>query len=152
VAARPDAERLAVWRSLLEAHATITSRLAFEMEAERDLPMSWYEVLLQLSEAGGRLRMQELSNRMIIHKSSLTRLVDRLEDAGYVTREPCVEDGRGHYAVLTRDGRDALRRAAPVHLRGIQREFARHLTDSDVVALQRVLAKLPGVARPAQDA
>ena len=140
-----------MWRALLEAHATITARLAAELEAERDLPISWYEVLLQLAEAGGRLRMQELSTRMIIHKSSLTRLVDRLEDVGYVAREPCVEDGRGHFAVLTRDGRDVLRRAAPVHLRGIQREFARHLTDSDVVALQRVFAKLPGPARPVEE-
>ena len=147
MATRPDPERLEIWRAFLEAHATITARLAAELEAQRELPLSWYEVLLKLSEAGGRLRMAELSNRMIIHKSSLTRLVDRLADAGLVTREPCLEDGRGHYAVLTRDGRDTLRRAAPLHLRGVQREFARHLTDSDVVALQRVLAKLPGVVR-----
>lgn len=132
-----------MWRSLLEAHATITQRLAAELEAERDLPMSWYEVLLQLSEAGGRLRMQELSSRMLVNKSSLTRLVDRLEDAGYVVREPCETDGRGHFAVITREGRETFRRAAPLHLRGIQREFGRHLTESDVIALQRVLAKLP---------
>ena len=93
-----------MWRALLEAHATITQKLAAELEAERALPLSWYEVLLQLTEAGGRLRMQELAARMLIHKSSLTRLVDRMEDGGLVVREPCVEDGRGHYAVVTRDG------------------------------------------------
>lgn len=141
-----------MWRSLLEAHATITQQLAAELEAERDLPLSWYEVLLQLSEAGGKLRMAELSSRMIIHKSSLTRLVDRLEDAGLVAREPCLTDGRGHYAVLTRDGRETFRRAAPVHLRGVQREFARHLTETDVIALQRILTKLPGAARRDDDA
>ncbi len=147
MAARPDGERLAVWRAFLEAHATITARLAVELEAERELPLSWYEVLFQLSEAGGKLRMQDLAARVIIHKSSLTRLVDRLQDAGFVDREPCPADGRGQFAVLSREGRDALRRAAPTHLRGVQREFARHLTDSDVVALQRVFAKLPGVTR-----
>jgi DNA-binding MarR family transcriptional regulator len=147
LATRPDPERLAVWRALLEAHATITQKLASELEAERGLPLSWYEVLLQLTEAGGRLRMQELAGRMLIHKSSLTRLVDRMEDGGLVVREPCVEDGRGHYAVVTREGRETFRRAAPVHLRGIQREFGRHLTESDVIALQRVFAKLPGSAR-----
>lgn len=152
MATRPDPERLAVWRSLLEAHATITQRLAAELEAERDLPMSWYEVLLQLNEAGGRLRMQELAARMLVNKSSLTRLVDRLEDAGYVTREPCETDGRGHFAVITRDGRETFRRAAPLHLRGIQREFGRHLTESDVIALQRVFAKLPGAVRHEADA
>lgn len=145
MAARPDAERLAVWRAFLEAHATITARLAAELEAERELPLAWYDVLVQLSDAGGRLRMQDLAGRLLVHKSSLTRLVDRLEDAGYVDREPCPDDGRGQFAVLTREGREAMRRAAPTHLRGVQREFARHLTDSDVVALQRVFSKLPGV-------
>ena len=145
MATRPDPDRLEVWRAFLEAHATITARLAAELEAVRVVPLGWYEVMLQLVEAGGRLRMQELSTRMIIHKSSLTRLVDRLEAAGLVARQPCVEDGRGHYAVITRDGRETFRRAAPLHLRGIQREFGQHLTDSDVIALQRVFAKLPGV-------
>ena len=148
---RPDPERLQVWRAFLEAHATITARLATELEAERDVPLGWYDVMVQLVEAGGRLRMQELASRMLIHKSSLTRLIDRMESAGFVTREPCVEDGRGHYAVITRDGRETFRRAAPLHLRGIQREFGKHLTDSDVVALQRVFAKLPGGPRRTDD-
>jgi DNA-binding MarR family transcriptional regulator len=148
VASRPDPERLAVWRAFQEAHATITTHLAEELEAERDLPLAWYEVMLQLSDAGRKLRMQDLAARMIIPKSSLTRLVDRMEDAGLVHREPCPEDGRGQFAVLTREGRETLRRAVPLHQRGIQREFAAHLTDSDVVALQRVFAKLPGVRAP----
>jgi DNA-binding MarR family transcriptional regulator len=91
--------------------------------------------------------MQELANRLLVNKSSLTRLIDRLEGAGLVARQPCEEDGRGWYAVLTRDGRDALRRAAPTHLRGVQEHFAQFLTDSDVVALQRVFAKLPSAER-----
>ena len=140
---RPDPERLAVWRSFLIAHAAITRVLEHELQAERDLPLSWYDVLLQLHEAGGRLRMQELAVQLVVNKSSLTRLVDRLEHEGYVLREPSPEDGRGYYAVLTRDGRDALRWAAPTHLRGVQEHFAQYLTDSDVVALQRVFAKLP---------
>jgi DNA-binding MarR family transcriptional regulator len=138
---------LAVWRSFLEAHATITRTLAEELEGERQLPLAWYDVLVQLSEAGGRLRMQELANRLLVNKSSLTRLIDRLEGAGLVARQPCAEDGRGWYAVLTREGRDALRRAAPTHLRGVQEHFAQFLTDSDVVALQRVFAKLPSAER-----
>jgi DNA-binding MarR family transcriptional regulator len=143
---RPSPDRLAVWRSFLEAHAAITQALAAELDTERDLPISWYDVLLQLTEAGGRLRMQELAARMLVNKSSLTRLVDRMEVAGYVEREPSPEDGRGHYACITRDGREAQRRAAPTHLRGVQEHFARYLTDTDVVALQRVFAKLPGAA------
>jgi DNA-binding MarR family transcriptional regulator len=68
-----------------------------------------------------------------------------MESAGLVTREGCPSDGRGSMAVLTREGREAMRRAAPVHLRGIQEHFAGYLTDSDVVAMHRALAKLPGV-------
>jgi DNA-binding MarR family transcriptional regulator len=144
---RPDPERLAVWRSFLEAHAAITQTLAAELEAERSLPLGWYDVLLTLHEAGGRLRMHELAGRLLVNKSSLTRLIDRMTEAGYVEREPCLEDGRGQYAVLTREGRDTLRRSAPTHLRGVQEHFAQYLTDSDVVALARVFGKLVGAER-----
>jgi DNA-binding MarR family transcriptional regulator len=91
--------------------------------------------------------MQELAGRLLVNKSSLTRLIDRMTEAGYVDREPCLEDGRGQYAVLTRDGRETLRRSAPTHLRGVQEHFAQYLTDSDVVALARVFGKLAGAER-----
>jgi DNA-binding MarR family transcriptional regulator len=132
-----------VWRSFLEAHAAIVQQLEHELHAERELPLSWYDVLVQLHEAGGRLRMQELATRLLVNKSSLTRTVDRMQEAGLVERETCATDGRGIEAVITREGRDALRRAAPTHLRGVQEHFAQYLTDSDVTALQRVFAKLP---------
>lgn len=139
---RPDPERLAVWRAFLVAHATITDVLAHELEAERGLPLTWYDVLVQLHEHGGRLRMQELARACLINKSSLTRLVERMEHAGLVAREPCEEDKRGTVAVLTPEGRATLRHASPVHLRGIQQHFAAHLTDTDVTALARVFGKL----------
>lgn len=141
---RPEPDRLAVWRAFLEAHAAITKTLEAELEQERALPLAWYDVLLQLHEADGRLRMSELADRLLVHRSSLTRLIDRMETAGLVTREVCPSDGRGSMAVVTREGREAMRRAAPVHLRGIQEHFAGYLTDSDVVAMHRALAKLPG--------
>ncbi len=141
---RPDPERLAVWRSFLEAHAAITRLLEHELEEQRELPITWYSVLLQLHEAGGRLRMQDLADGVLLHKSSLTRVVDRMEEAGLVERVACPEDGRSRYTVLLPEGRRMLRWAAPVHLRGIQQHFATYLTDSDVVALARVFAKLPG--------
>jgi DNA-binding MarR family transcriptional regulator len=138
-----------VWRSFLEAHAAVTQALAAELDAERGLPIGWYDILLQLTEAGGRLRMHELAGRLLVNKSSLTRQIDRLEAAGFVEREPCLTDGRGQFAVITREGREVQRRAAPTHLRGVQEHFAQYLTDSDVVALQRVFAKLPGVEHAA---
>jgi len=141
---QPDADRLAVWRAFLNAHATITQTLERELVADRELPLSWYEVLLNLHEAGGRLRMAELADRLVINKSSLSRLCDRLETAGLMQREMVPEDARGVYAVLTRQGREVLRRAAPTHLRGVYDHFASYLTDTDVAALQRIFAKLPG--------
>ncbi len=135
-----------MWRSFLEAHAALTGVLEQELEVQRGLALTWYDVLVQLQEAGGRLRMQELAERVLLHKSSLTRVVDRMEGAGLVVRVADIADGRSRYAVLTSEGRQTLRAAAPVHLRGVQRHFAAHLTDSDVVAMTRALAKLPGGA------
>ena len=140
--ARPDPERLAAWRAFLTVHARVTTRLGAELQAERGLPLSWYEVLLALSEAGGRLRMSELADRLVVHRSSLTRLCDRMVEAGYVTREPVAEDARGAYAAITREGREVFRRAVPAHLRGVQRHFTGRLSDADVAALGRIMAKL----------
>lgn len=139
---RPDPERLAVWRALLATHARVTTKLAAELEAERELPLTWYEVLLVLNEAGGRLRMAELAERLVVNRSSLTRQCDRMVDAGLIRREPVPDDARGIQAVLTRQGRETFRRAAPAHLRGVHRHFTQYLTDTDVAALARVFAKL----------
>ncbi len=140
---RPDHAQLAVWRQFLAAHATIVRQLERELLEQRDLPLGWYDVLVQLQEAGGKLRMQQLAARLLVNKSSLTRVCDRMEDLGLVERRSAPDDLRGVLAVITRDGRDVLRRAAPVHLRGVYRHFSRHLTEADVATLHRVLAKLP---------
>jgi DNA-binding MarR family transcriptional regulator len=144
---QPDSDRLAVWRAFQSAHAQITQTLEQELLTERDLPLTWFEVLLHLSQAGGRLRMAELSEGMLINKSSLSRLCDRMESADLLRRDTVPEDARGVYAVITRHGKEVLRRATPTHLRGVFDHFASCLTDTDVVALQRVFTKLPGATR-----
>jgi len=143
---QPDPERLAVWRAFSSTHATITNALERDLLDQRQLPLVWYEVLLHLSEAEGRLRMAELAEALVINKSSLSRLCDRMEQSGLVRREAVPDDARGVYAALTRQGRETLRRATPAHLRGVYDHFAAHLTETDVAALQRVFAKLPGAA------
>ena len=140
---QPDPDRLAVWRAFLGAHASITQILERELLTERELPLVWYEVLAHLSQAGGRLRMAELSDGLLLNKSSLSRLCDRMEAAGLIQRQSAPEDARGVYAKITKQGRETLRRASPTHLRGVYDHFASHLTDTDVTALQRVFAKLP---------
>jgi DNA-binding MarR family transcriptional regulator len=146
--ARPDPAQLAAWRLLLEAHATVTELLEHELVDERGLPLSRYDVLLNLSEApGGRLRMQELSASVLLSKSGLSRLVDRMVEAGLVRRERCQDDRRGWYAVLTDQGRSALRRAAPIHLRGIHEHFTSHLRPEEVLAMTAALARVVAAAR-----
>ena len=149
--ARPDPAQLSAWRRLLEAHATVTELLEHELVTERGLPLSRYDVLLNLAEApGGRLRMQELSASVLLSKSGLSRLVDRMVEAGLVRRERCQDDRRGWFAVLTDQGRSALRRAAPVHLRGIQEHFAQHLEPEEVQVLTTALARVVAAARAVQ--
>lgn len=124
------------WRAFLEAHAALSRVLSDELQDAHELPLPWYDVLLQLSEApGGSLRMQQLADSVLLSKSGLTRLFDRMEEAGFVRRKPCDDDRRGTLAIMTPSGRAALKRAAPVHLTGIERHFARHLSDREADAL-----------------
>jgi DNA-binding MarR family transcriptional regulator len=139
----PGPAQMRAWRAFLEAHATITRELDAELRAERDLPLTWYDVLLRLSEARtGRLRMRELADAALFSPSGLTRLLDRMEERGLVRREPCEDDRRGSYAVLTPAGTRAFKRAAPAHLRGVQRHFAGRLRGQDVAALEAALRQL----------
>ena len=147
-AAVPTAHERRAWRLLLRAHAEITRTLETELLAACGLPLATFDVLVQLSEAPeGRLRMSELAERVLLSRSGLTRLVDRLEREGYVARASCPLDARGTHAVLTPAGRAALAAAAPTHLRGVARRVFDRLDDRDVADLDRVLAKL--VDRPA---
>lgn len=150
-----DDREMRTWRLFLETHARIMSRLEAELRDETGMPLTWYDVLVQLAEApGSRLRMQDLARRVLISKSGLTRLVDRLCAAGYLTREPDPEDGRGTLAVMTTEGRNALRDASPFHLAGVQRAFIDHLSAREVEAignaLEHILEGLEASDRPAE--
>ncbi|HVF33659.1 MAG TPA: MarR family transcriptional regulator [Acidimicrobiales bacterium] len=137
-----DEDMLAAWRSFLHGHLVLTGVLSREMETETGLPLTWYDVLLNLNEAGGRLRMQELARSIVLSKSGLTRLVDRMVTAGYLAREPAEGDRRGLLAVLTPAGKNALRAAAPVHLRGIEQHFGRHVTPEEATVVRAVFDRV----------
>ena len=141
--ARPDPQRLEAWRAFLRAHAVLTDTLDRELQAERDLPLPWYDVLVSLAEADtNRLRMRDLADRVMLSRSGLTRLVDRMATAGLVNREPDPDDRRGTLACITDAGMQTLRRAAPVHLRGVQEHFARHLRDDEVAVVRQALERI----------
>lgn len=138
-----DDRTLAVWADFLHVHATLTELLGRELADAAGLPLAWYDVLTQLDAApDGRLRMQELAAAIVLSKSGLTRLVDRLELAGLVARTSCPSDRRGTFAEITDDGRRALAAARPVHLQGIGRHFAAHLDPRQLDALGTAMAAL----------
>ena len=136
---------MAAWAALLRVHAALVPVLERELAAAHRLPLSWYDVLLELNAAPRRrLRMSELGARVVLSRERVSRVVDELVRAGLVLREPNPDDRRSVFAVLTPAGRERLRAAAPDYLAGIERHFADHLTDEEagVVtrALERVLA------------
>ena len=130
---------LAAWRGFLRTHAELFKALDAELDAAHRLPLTTYEVLVALLHAPGRrLRMAELASQMLLSRSGVTRLVDRLERDGLLRREECADDGRGLFAVLTEDGQQVLSTARPTHLSGVRRRFLDRLTEDD----QRTLARI----------
>jgi DNA-binding MarR family transcriptional regulator len=134
---------LSAWRTFLRAHATITRRLEAELVAEHELPLPSYDVLVQLSEAPERrLRMTELADRVLLSRSGLTRLADRLERDGLISRQACPSDARGTLAVLTDAGLARLQAAWPTHRRGVAEHVTGRLSKEEVSELNRLLGKL----------
>jgi DNA-binding MarR family transcriptional regulator len=142
--------RLSVWRSFLRAHAQVVAALERDLMSSADLPLSWYDVLLQLVEAPDwRLRMADLADRVLLSRSGLTRLVDRLQKAGLVTRERVPGDARGTYTVLTPAGFARIRDAAPVHLAGVDEYWLSKYTDEELLQLKELLGRLSLPGPPA---
>jgi len=136
-------EELHTWRTFLRSHATVTRRLEAELVAEHDLPLASYDVLVQLSEAPDRrLRMVELADAVLLSRSGLTRLVDRMEAEGYVRREPSPDDARGIFAVMTDKGFTTLRAASRTHLAGVSEHVIDRLTPSELAGLGVACLKL----------
>lgn len=142
-----SARELSVWRAFLRSHATLVRRLERDLVAAHDLPLAWYEVLLQLAEQPGRrMRMTDLADRVLLSRSGLTRLVDRLVTEGLVERTVCPSDARGTYTVLTADGLGRLRAAAPTHVRGLAAYLTRALSEAELDILKELLDKLLAAA------
>jgi DNA-binding MarR family transcriptional regulator len=139
----PRDPRLETWRSFLVAHAQIRRQLERELQAEQSLGLGEYEVLLLLARAEDRqLRMSELADRLVLSRSGVTRLVDRLNAEGLVERTSCDTDRRGAWATLTGAGHERLRRAAPTHLRGVGEHFLDRIPPAELETLQRTLDRV----------
>lgn len=135
---------VAAWRSLLLAHSGALQAIEADVRDAGDVPLTWYDVLLELNSAPGRrLHMRELSDRVVLSRTRISRLVDAMAAAGLVTKQPDDVDARVTWATLTADGRAALRNAAPAYLDAIEQHFTRHLS---IVQLRQVANALSRVA------
>jgi DNA-binding MarR family transcriptional regulator len=138
-------QELSAWRGLLRVHAEITSELDAQMRTEHGMPVSSYEVLMFLADAPERrLRMAEIADRVLLSRSGLTRLVDRLVELGYVTRCAVADDGRGAYAELTDAGLEKFEAARRTHREGVRRAFLDRLNPTDQVVLGDIWTRLLG--------
>lgn len=143
-----DDGRITAFGMLLEAHATLVSTVGRELEARCDLPLTWIEVLLRLARTPGqRLRMTQLASQAALSASGLSRLADRMEEAGLIRRDACPSDRRGAFAVLTDAGEKTLREALPVHLDSLERHVAEPLGHERLAELRAMLETLRDSAR-----
>jgi len=135
-----DAPNLDDWRTFLQAHALLSRRLDDELRIEHGLSLAEYDALVQLALAPShRLRMNQLADRVLLSRSGVTRLVDRLVADGLVTRSLCTTDARGAEAVITIAGIQRLRSATGTHLRGVARYFVEPLSPDELAAIGRSL-------------
>ena len=141
----PSRQKLAAdaWAALLQVHAALVPALDKEVQGQTGLPLTWYDVLLELAaEPAGRLRMTDLAERVVLSRSRVSRLVDELASRGLITKEEHPDDRRSAYAAITKAGLAEFRSTAPVYLRAIEFQFASNLTDEDLALLERVLNKI----------
>jgi DNA-binding MarR family transcriptional regulator len=139
----PSRSELNAWRSFLTAHARVLRSLEAELLADQRLSLVSYDVLVQLAEAPGRrLRMAELADRVLLSRSGVTRLVDRLERAGLVARQRVAADGRGVIAELTGPGLERLRSASRTHLAGVVRHFVARFDAAELARLGELCDRL----------
>lgn len=134
---------LQAWRLFLTTNARLIAQIDDALHTAQQIPLNWYDVLIELYEAPGkRLRMSELAERVLLTRSGLTRLVDRLEKEGYLTREIDPADRRGFYATITDSGVEAMRQAWPIYADSISHRFAQHLSDEEARLLIDLLSRM----------
>lgn len=145
---RADRQPTSPWRAVLEAHGALTRLCEQEMRADCGISLSWFDVLMHLSEADGHtMRMAELADRLLLSPSWLTRRIDGMEKAGLVRRRPAPDDRRGVYASLTPEGLDTFGQAARSHRRSIRMHFLAHLDPTEASTIESGMRRVATNAR-----
>jgi DNA-binding MarR family transcriptional regulator len=133
------------WVRLLRSHAALRRELSTELTAEHGLSINDFEALLLLSRAEGNfMKRVELAEGLMLTPSGVTRLLEGLEQAGYVEKGSCSTDARVNYAVLTGAGREALTRASHSHVTAVRAVFEQRLDEAELNTLAELLGRLPG--------
>src|SRR3954462_13033378 len=147
-ASKLSALELGAWRGLLRVHTALVKALDAELSEAHDLPLSSYEVLITLESAPNhKRRMAELADSVLLSRSGMTRLVDRLEREGLLVRDTCSDDGRGGFAGLTEKGAELLASARPTHLSGVRERFLVHFSEDELRQLALFWERvLPGAS------
>ena len=132
-----------MWRAFLETHSTVTRYLERRMQEQHSLPLPWWDVLQQLSDGeDGRLRMGELAESVLLTRSGVTRLLDRMITAGLVVREACPGDRRGYYAVITQLGLETIEKVGPDHSKDAWESFLGHVTQEEAAVMEKVFSRV----------
>lgn len=138
-----DDVHVRAWRSMLELRLRLIAVFESELEAELDVDLTTYDALLHVYEAGpDGIRMTDLSGRLVVSKSGVTALVDRLEGRGLLERVPDPTDRRSIRVAITEDGTQLFRAAAKVHLAGIERHFTAHVTEDEARTILEVMERI----------
>ena len=131
------------WGALLQVHAALVPRLDRRLRQRAALPLGWYDVLLELQAAPDQqLTMTQLAERVVLSRTRISRVVDELAAEGYVRREANANDARSAFAVLTENGLDKFREAAPIYLDGIKQEFADGISDRELRTMLDILTRV----------
>lgn len=143
-----DDQQLA-WRAWIAASLLLPDRLSRDLQDEAGISLADYEILVHLSESPQRrLRMSELADLTLSSRSRLSHQIDRMSNAGLVDRQPCSEDRRGSFAVLTQDGYDFLVTTAPAHVASVRAHLVDVLTPEEFDVLGRICTKVADRLRP----
>ncbi|MBL4905821.1 MAG: winged helix-turn-helix transcriptional regulator [Sneathiella sp.] len=135
--------RINTWAKLLRVSQYLFANIEADLKSARLPPLSWYDVLLELKRVDPKgLRPFQLQENLLIAQYNLSRLIDKLVTAGYVRREICKQDGRGHSLKITESGLDLQKQMSPIYLQAIGDHFSVKLEDSEMQSLDDILIKL----------
>jgi DNA-binding MarR family transcriptional regulator len=138
----PSESVVRAWARLVRAQQAVLAAVETELKGASFPPLAWYDVLLELSRKDEGLRPIALEQELLLAQYNLSRLLDRLETAGYVERRPCPDDARGQIVAITGSGRALVKRMWPTYRAAIARHVGAKLTETEAARLAALLGKL----------